>query len=92
MAGVRHSPESDIQAIAANLRDRYKSGFPVLKEIVQNADDAGASELVIGWSGGLLGAEHPLLGDPAIFFINNEALTHGDVQGIMSIALGDKAD
>ncbi|MBR9910600.1 MAG: hypothetical protein GYB33_09645 [Gammaproteobacteria bacterium] len=92
MAGVIHSPESDIQAIAANLRDRYKSGFPVLKEIIQNSDDAGASELTMGWCEGMPGAEHPLLGDPAIFFINNKGLTPGDVRGIMSIALGDKAD
>lgn len=35
-----HNPISDVQSIANNLRDRYKSGFPILKEIVQNADDA----------------------------------------------------
>lgn len=56
--------------IAANLKDRYKNGFPVLKEIVQNADDAQASSLIFGWSPGIAGADHPLLGDPALFFIN----------------------
>lgn len=92
MAGVLHNPESDIKIIADNLRDRYKSGFPVLKEIIQNADDAGASELVIGWSEGLIGAEHPLLNDPAVFFINNGTLTSEDVKGILSIALGAKTE
>ena len=29
-----------VNQIAINLRDRYRSGFPILKELVQNADDA----------------------------------------------------
>ena len=29
-----------INMITDNLRDRYKSGFPVLKEIIQNVDYA----------------------------------------------------
>ena len=41
MAGVKHDPIADIGLISDNLRDRYKTGFPILKEIVQNADDAG---------------------------------------------------
>jgi len=31
-----------VNLIADNLRDRYESGFPILKELVQNADDAKA--------------------------------------------------
>lgn len=41
MAGVKHDALADIGLITDNLRDRYKTGFPILKEIVQNADDAG---------------------------------------------------
>jgi hypothetical protein len=37
-----------INLIADNLRDRYKSGFPILKELSQNADDAKARRLVFG--------------------------------------------
>ena len=37
-----------VNQIATNLRDRYRSGFPILKELVQNADDAGARVLAIG--------------------------------------------
>ena len=29
-----------VNLIADNLRDRYDNGFPILKELVQNADDA----------------------------------------------------
>ena len=50
MAGVKHDALADIGLIADNLRDRYKSGFPILKEIVQNeakplTDDQIASVL-----------------------------------------------
>ena len=37
-----------VNQIAINLRDRYKSGFPILKELVENADDAGAKSLAFG--------------------------------------------
>jgi hypothetical protein len=37
---------SVINQIAANLRDRYGSGFTILQELVQNADDAGASSVL----------------------------------------------
>lgn len=50
MAKAHSTPLNDIAIIAANLKDRYKNGFPVLKEIVQNADDAQASSLIFGWS------------------------------------------
>lgn len=39
----RHSPSEHIQQIRNDLRDRYSSGFPILKELLQNADDAGAT-------------------------------------------------
>jgi hypothetical protein len=48
-----------INLIAANLRDRYKSGFPILKELIQNADDAKAGTLVFGYHPGLPG--NPLI-------------------------------
>src|SRR5690554_462779 len=92
MSGFLRDPLGDIQLIADNLRDRYKSGFPILKEIVQNADDAKANSLCIGWHQGLAEAEHPLLRDPAMFFINDAPLSNDDARGIRSIGLGTKAD
>lgn len=41
-----------VNQIAINLRGRYKSGFPILKELVQNADDAGAKSLAFGFHAG----------------------------------------
>ena len=91
MAGVKHDPIADIALISDNLRDRYKTGFPILKEIVQNADDAGGTHLSFGYSKGLLGAEHELLKGPAVFFVNDGPLTQRDADAILSIALGSKA-
>jgi len=91
MAGVKHDPIADIGLISDNLRDRYKTGFPILKEIVQNADDAGGSHLSFGYSEGLQDAEHELLKGPAVFFINDGPLAETDADAILSIALGSKA-
>ena len=91
MAGVKHDPIADIGLISDNLRDRYKTGFPILKEIVQNADDAGGSHLSFGYSEGLPDAEHELLKGPAVFFINDGPLAETDADAILSIALGSKA-
>jgi hypothetical protein len=65
-----------INLIAANLRDRYKSGFPILKELIQNADDASAVSLVFGYHAGFSGlSQHPLLQGPALWVLNDgEAL------------------
>ncbi len=45
---VKHDPIGDIAVISEILRERYKTGFPILKEIVQNAD-AGGSHLSYGY-------------------------------------------
>jgi len=37
-----------IQRIKENLGDRYRSGFPILRELIQNADDAGATRVDLG--------------------------------------------
>lgn len=57
-----------VNQIAINLRDRYRSGFPILKELVQNADDAGAKSLVFGFHAGHgEAANHMLLKGPALW-------------------------
>lgn len=43
MSGYIHDPLQIINLISDNLRDRYKDGFSVIKEIIQNADDSGSS-------------------------------------------------
>ena len=95
MAGYIHDPLQIINLIADNLRDRYKSGFPVLKEIIQNADDAGSADeniqLEFGLSPGITNAEHPLLKGPALYFLNNGAFADSDYKAIRSFGLNRKA-
>ena len=50
-AGFLHDPCVYINLLQDNLRIRYASGFPILKELVQNADDAGARGLRLGCTG-----------------------------------------
>jgi len=37
-----------INLISDNLRDRYRTGFSILKELVQNADDAEVRNAIFG--------------------------------------------
>lgn len=96
MGGYTQDPLQTINLIADNLRDRYKSGFPVLKEIIQNADDAGITHhenigLEYGLSPGLSKASHPLLQGPALFFINDGSFSPSDSIAIRSFGLNQKA-
>lgn len=59
--GLRHDPLADIELIRQNLKDRYGAGFPILKELLQNADDAGAARVEFVWTKGIEAAQHPLL-------------------------------
>ena len=52
---------SYVNLIADNLRDRYENGFPILKELIQNADDAKARTLIFGRHAGFANASHPVV-------------------------------
>lgn len=81
-----------VNLIANNLRDRYKTGFPVLKELVQNADDAGASSLIFGYHRGYEDkVNHPLLVGPALWILNNGRFIEQDREAIRSFGLNSKA-
>ena len=81
-----------VNLIADNLRDRYKSGFSILKELVQNADDAGAASLVFGHHAGFAAAvDHPLLRGPALWVLNDGGFQAKDKQAIRSFGLNGKA-
>lgn len=81
-----------VNQIAINLRDRYKSGFPILKELVQNADDAGARNLVFGYHPGHGdSADHMLLRGPALWVLNDGEFKSSDRRAIRSFGLNAKA-
>lgn len=84
-------PAAVINIIRENLNDRYRKGFPILKELVQNADDANATQLNLGWVTSLDGVQHPLLGGPALFVVNDGAFKAEDGEAIDCIGLSSKA-
>ncbi len=91
MAGASIDAIGVINQIKGNLNDRYDNGFDVLKEIIQNSDDAGSSSLKVGWSQGFEHSDNELLNAPAIFFINNAPLEEEHKDAILSIAQSSKA-
>ena len=91
MPGFEHSSLEHIQQIRNDLRDRYQEGFPILKELLQNADDAEASCLHLGWFSGFPHIAHPLLKGPALFVVNDGKFKSVDQDGIRRIGISAKA-
>lgn len=84
-------PLSFVNIIADNLRDRYENGFPVLKELVQNADDARAHRLDLVLLDGLPEAINPLLRGPGLVCVNDGEFLRRDAEGIVHLALSSKS-
>ncbi len=81
-----------VNLIADNLRDRYKSGFPILKELIQNADDAKARRLTFGMHPGFKGqSSHPLLQGQGLWAFNDGQFKKEDERAIRSFGLNSKA-
>lgn len=99
MPGFRHPPGADIQRIRQDLKDRYDDGFPILKELLQNADDAGAAQTGHAATqcafalseDGLPGAQHALLRGPGLAVINDGGFTAEDANSLTSLGLSNKA-
>lgn len=80
-----------INLITDNLRDRYQSGYPILKELIQNADDAGAQRFVFGDHPGFSNAINPLLLGPGLYCYNNGGFKQSDKKAIAAFAENTKA-
>ncbi len=80
-----------VNLIADNLRDRYENGFPILKELIQNADDAKAGALIFGEHDGFPDAFHPLLKGPGLWFFNDGEFKPRDADDLRSFGINSKA-
>lgn len=79
--------------IRKNLNAWYRDGYAVVKELLQNADDARASRLEIGWAPGIPPVSgYTLLDGPAIYVINDGPFTEEDERAIRLFGLGNKPD
>ena len=80
--GFFHDPTSDINRFREILNDRYHLGLPVIKELIQNADDAKAQQMVIGWAMAVPKTINPLLKGPGVFVINDGKFSDEDARAI----------
>src|SRR5689334_23246697 len=87
--------EGKIERIRENLREgRYslRDGiFPIVKELIQNAEDAPAKRLLVAWEPGLPHAEHPLLRGPGLLAINDGKFDSANGRAIREMGLSSKA-
>ena len=99
MPGYQPKQGTIINNIKTLLKERYKQGFPIIKEIIQNANDGQAKTLKFGISRGLIGTAdnpvvHPLLKTPALFFLNDGVFKISDREAISCFGIdanaGDK--
>ncbi|KYC43044.1 hypothetical protein WA1_13155 [Scytonema hofmannii PCC 7110] len=92
MAGYKTPPGTIVNTIKSLLRERYKQGFPIIKEIIQNANDGSATTLDFGIVRGLTDlVEHPLLKTPALFFLNNGTFSKLDQEAISCFGIDANA-
>jgi len=90
--GFIQDPLATINLLRDTLRDRYQSGFPIVKELVQNADDAEAKLLKLTRTNGLAHASHPLLRGPALVIINDGPASDDDLIAIRHMGINYKAE
>lgn len=79
-----------IEDLRRNLRDRYKDCHAVLKELLQNADDAGATRVEVAWAERVEGLAHPLLQGPLLFVYNDAPFSFKDALAIHRQGIGTK--
>ncbi len=92
MAGYKTPPGTIVNTIKSLLKERYKQGFPIIKEIIQNANDGGATTLDFGVVKGLgKQVNHPLLKIPALFFLNDGTFNQSDKEAISSFGVDANA-
>ena len=80
-----------VNLITDNLRDRYESGFPILKELIQNADDAKARTLIFGTHPGFPDAFNPLLKGSGLWCFNDGEFKKSDEEALRSFGINSKA-
>lgn len=91
MPEFRVSPISIVNQIKSNLQDRYGSGYPILKELLQNADDSEARSFLLNALPGWPNAANPLLRWPGLLVVNDGKFRPEDERGITSFGESSKA-
>src|SRR5690242_9292678 len=87
--GVEHLAETDIETIRDLLRG-YGSSRSILKELIQNAEDAGAGRLDFIFLPPANSADRSLMRGPGLLVVNDGAFTEEHRSAIRQINLGTK--
>jgi hypothetical protein len=87
--GVRHLPEADIESIR-DLIHGYNSARSILKELIQNAEDAGALRMDVLHVPRNPASPLSLLRGPGLLVANDGAFTEAHRDAITQISLGTK--
>ena len=86
---------SKIEWLRRLLNDQYLTGIPIIKELLQNADDAGASRLEIAIVPGLTQETcgpgyNPLFDGPALMVVNDGRFTEDNAVSIRQLGVSNK--
>ena len=90
--------EEELTQRLSNILRDYPYDITILKELLQNADDAGATELCVILDKRYHNNEKVIseqwkdLQGPALLFWNNSSFSDDDLVGIQKIGLGNKRD
>lgn len=90
---MMQGPTTDyVTLIRRALHESLDDGFRVLRELMQNADDAKTRVLVFGHHAGFPDdALHPLLKGPGLWFFNDGGLKRTDAAALRSFGINSKA-
>ena len=89
--GMTVRSDGIVKILQQTLKDNYKTDFCIFQELLQNADDAKAENVLIGVSKGFSDL-HPLANVSALFFINDGPVSDKNLYAIQSVASSDKND
>ncbi|KAJ1131169.1 hypothetical protein NDU88_009509 [Pleurodeles waltl] len=90
--------KQDLTRRIKNIIAEYSSKKDILKELIQNADDSGATELHFVWDSRThpalrtFGENWKSLQGPALCVYNNKVFTNNDIDGIQQLGKGGKGD
>lgn len=86
---MQHLTSNPIQQLRRILHDQY-SFSSIIKELIQNADDARAQEFHLGWIPNWPANTHPLLTGPTLLCLNDGEFRKADSKAICRLDEGAK--
>lgn len=94
MSGFETWPLDFVERLQEILRDQYtsRSFYSIAKELLQNADDAGAEVLRFGLRPGWGEDVHPLLNGDVLLALNDGVFTAEDARAIRHFGVGSKRE